>query len=98
MVSIDELVPAATRERLMNLARAQELARTRPDKPAQYRDESDAAYLNRCWRWEMWLRQEPRPDQSYASTDELVNYRAWRAVVTPTTGTGSADDPLWIVQ
>lgn len=71
-------LPAAARERYRNEARAARLALTRPDQPERYRAEGDDVYRNRCWRWEMWYRQEPRPDQSYASPDEVVLYQAWR--------------------
>jgi len=70
---------AAERERIANLAAATQRSRTRPPAPTRYQDEGEGAYRNRCWRWEMWYRQEPRPDLSYASPDEEANYRQWRS-------------------
>lgn len=47
----------------------------------RYRDESDRAYLERCHRWVvLWFAREPRPDQWYASDDEVTAYRRWRDV------------------
>ena len=52
-------------------------------RPLQYATESDAAYVQRCYRWHVWLDHELNrellggPPMSYASVDEILAWRAW---------------------
>lgn len=45
----------------------------------RYSQDSDVTYGGRQYRWVvLWLGSEPRPDQWYATEQEVQAYRVWR--------------------
>lgn len=47
---------------------------TSPDKR---KNESNAEYKSRCYRWNRWLQNEPLVDLYLVSDTEVAEYRKW---------------------